>query len=161
MIPGSGRSPGEENGYPVIFLPKKFHGQRGLVGLGCSPWGHKESESTERLSRSHLPQVCMPAVIFSPLIVLFFFFGILCWRCLSGCKHYSKGSQILGLFKFKFLIRVDIWPGWRRLMLLDKQRPRSVVGWGGVGWGSRVSWEYLWWPCPIWPVFPCAEFWVE
>ena len=44
------------------------------MGLGCSPWGHKESESTERLSRSHLPQVCMPAVIFSPLIVLFFFF---------------------------------------------------------------------------------------
>ena len=29
---------------PVI-LPEKFHGQRSLVG--CSPWGHKESDVTE------------------------------------------------------------------------------------------------------------------
>ena len=28
-----------------VFLPKKFHGQRSLVG--CSPWGHKELEMTE------------------------------------------------------------------------------------------------------------------
>ena len=31
-----------------IFLPGKFHGQRSLAG--CSPWGHKESDATERLS---------------------------------------------------------------------------------------------------------------
>ena len=30
-----------------IFLPGKFHGRRSLVG--CSPWGHKESDTTERL----------------------------------------------------------------------------------------------------------------
>ena len=29
------------------FLPGKFHGQRSLVG--CSPWGHKESDTTEQL----------------------------------------------------------------------------------------------------------------
>ena len=28
-----------------VFLPGKFHGQRSLVG--CSPWGHKESDTTE------------------------------------------------------------------------------------------------------------------
>ena len=27
------------------FLPGKFHGQRSLVGY--SPWGHKESDTTE------------------------------------------------------------------------------------------------------------------
>ena len=29
------------------LLPEKFHGQRSLVGYG--PWGHKESDTTERL----------------------------------------------------------------------------------------------------------------
>ena len=29
-----------------VFLPGKFHGQRSLVGY--SPWGHKESATTER-----------------------------------------------------------------------------------------------------------------
>ena len=28
-----------------VFLPGKFHGQRSLVG--CSPWGHEESDTTE------------------------------------------------------------------------------------------------------------------
>ena len=28
-----------------VLLPKKFHGQRSLVGY--SPWGHKESDTTE------------------------------------------------------------------------------------------------------------------
>ena len=31
-----------------VFLPVKFHGQRSLVGY--SPWGHKESDLTERLT---------------------------------------------------------------------------------------------------------------
>ena len=30
---------------PVV-LPGKSHGQRSLVG--CSPWGHEESDTTER-----------------------------------------------------------------------------------------------------------------
>ena len=30
-----------------VFLPGKFHGQRSLAG--CSLWGHKESDTTERL----------------------------------------------------------------------------------------------------------------
>ena len=31
-----------------VFLPRKFHGQRSLVGY--SPWGCKESDTTEQLS---------------------------------------------------------------------------------------------------------------
>ena len=31
-----------------VFLPGEFHGQRGLGGY--SPWGHKESETTKRLT---------------------------------------------------------------------------------------------------------------
>ena len=31
-----------------VFLPRKSHGQRSLVGY--SPWGHKESDMTEHFS---------------------------------------------------------------------------------------------------------------
>ena len=30
-IPGLGSSPGEENGYPLVFLPGEFHKQRSLA----------------------------------------------------------------------------------------------------------------------------------
>ena len=46
LIPGLGRFPGEGNGNPLsVFLPEKSPGQRSLVG--CSPWGHKELDTTE------------------------------------------------------------------------------------------------------------------
>ena len=43
-VSGLGRSPGVGNGNP---LPGKFHGQRSLTGY--SPWGCKESDTTEWL----------------------------------------------------------------------------------------------------------------
>ena len=47
-IPGSGRYPGIGNGNPTpLFLPRKFHGQRNLVGY--RPYGHKESDTTEQM----------------------------------------------------------------------------------------------------------------
>ena len=46
-IPGSGRAPEEGNGNPLQYSFLKSHGQRSLVG--CSPWGHKESDTIERL----------------------------------------------------------------------------------------------------------------
>ena len=48
MSPRSGRSPGERNGYPLQYSCPVFHGLRSLVG--CSPWGHKESDMTEQLT---------------------------------------------------------------------------------------------------------------
>ena len=44
LIPGSERSPGEGNG-TLVFLSKKFVGQRKLAGY--SPCGLRESEKTE------------------------------------------------------------------------------------------------------------------
>ena len=50
-IPGLGRSPGGEHGnllqYSCLENPR---GQRSLAGY--SPWGHKESDTTEQLSTS-------------------------------------------------------------------------------------------------------------
>ena len=51
-IPGLGRFPGEGNGYPLQnSWPGEFYGQRSLAGY--SPWGHKESDTTERFSLSY------------------------------------------------------------------------------------------------------------
>ena len=48
-IPGLGRSPGRGHGnllqYSCLENP---HGQR--IRVGCSPWGHKESDTIEQLS---------------------------------------------------------------------------------------------------------------
>ena len=43
-ILGLETSPGVGDGNSPVFLPGKSHGQRNLVG--CSPWGHKESDTT-------------------------------------------------------------------------------------------------------------------
>ena len=39
-----------------VLLPGKSHGQRSLVG--CSPWGHEESDTTERL-HFHISLSCI------------------------------------------------------------------------------------------------------
>ena len=45
LIPGLGRSPGDGKGYPLQYS--------GLENsMDSSPWGHKESDRTERLSLS-------------------------------------------------------------------------------------------------------------
>ena len=44
-IPGLGKSPGEGKGYPLQYTGGEFHGP-------YSPWGHKELDTTERLSLS-------------------------------------------------------------------------------------------------------------
>ena len=47
--PGLGRSPGGEHGNPLQYsCLENPYGQRSLVGY--SPWGRKESDTTERLS---------------------------------------------------------------------------------------------------------------
>ena len=49
LIPGLERSPGGEHGNPLWYsCLENPDGQRSLAGY--SPWGHKESDTTERLS---------------------------------------------------------------------------------------------------------------
>ena len=54
-IAGLGRHPGGGHGNPLQYsCLGNPHGQRSLVG--CSPWGDKESDMTERLSTAHTAQ---------------------------------------------------------------------------------------------------------
>ena len=49
LIPVFGRSPGEGNGNPLQYsCLENPHGQRSLADY--SPWGSKESDTTEQLS---------------------------------------------------------------------------------------------------------------
>ena len=48
-IPGSGRSPGRGHDNPLQYsCLENPHGQRSQAG--CSPWGHKKSDTTELLN---------------------------------------------------------------------------------------------------------------
>ena len=61
LVPGSGRSPGEGNGYPLpVLLPGKFQGQGSLVGY--NPWGCKELDVTAAAAKSLqlCPILCDP-----------------------------------------------------------------------------------------------------
>ena len=51
-IPGSGRSPGEGKGNLLQYsCLENSHGWRSLAGY--SPWGYKESDTTERLTHTN------------------------------------------------------------------------------------------------------------
>ena len=55
LIPELGRFPGKRKGYPLqysVFLPGELHEQGNLAG--CSPWGHKESDTTEATEHAHM-----------------------------------------------------------------------------------------------------------
>ena len=63
----------------LIFLPEKSHGQSSLPGY--SPWGHKESDMTEQLSKhirggrkADQRPLCVPLSLRGP--ANFFFFNL-------------------------------------------------------------------------------------
>ena len=51
LIPGSGRSPGEGDGNPLQHSCLENSMDRGP--WQTSPWGHEESDTTERLTHTH------------------------------------------------------------------------------------------------------------
>ena len=51
LIPGSGRSPGEEHGNPLQPSCLENPVEKSLVDY--SPWGHKESDMTEAAEHTH------------------------------------------------------------------------------------------------------------
>ena len=60
-IPGSGRMATHS-----VYLPRKFHGQRSLVCY--SPWGCKESDTTEQMSIVQLSSVAQSCpALFDPM----------------------------------------------------------------------------------------------
>ena len=54
LIPGLGRSPGEGDGNPQQYSCLENSMDRQAWWTTCSPWGHKESDMTERLTLQRL-----------------------------------------------------------------------------------------------------------
>ena len=64
LIPGLGRSPGGGHGNLLQYSSlENPHGQKSLVGY--TPWGHKESDTMERLSTAQHPYLHMFFLLFS------------------------------------------------------------------------------------------------
>ena len=72
----------EQESTPV-FLPGEFRGQRGLAG--CSSWGHKQSDTTERLAHTQST--------YQPLLQIR-------GRKLLFCHFSSQGPRGKELFDF-------------------------------------------------------------
>ena len=125
--PGSGRFPWRRKWHPTsVFLPGESHGQRSLKG--CSPWGHKEPDTTEQLSthactlpkqrnRVRLLSWCSlaaDAIIHIPLLLLL--------SCPSfHAPLYAGSPQQRFLCPIRLLLtsvsaplpwRVSMWPRW-------------------------------------------------
>ena len=79
-----------------VLLPGKSHGRRSMVG--CSPWGRKESDTTERL-HFHFHYLVLRAAASSPHASLC---QLLCGRIWKPClmlihKNTSQGLLALHL----------------------------------------------------------------
>ena len=80
-----------------VFLPGKFHGQRSLVSY--SPWGHKESNTTERLhSLTHSPPFNFYILFWSfrnSLIMPIFHQGVKKWALISNSFQKKKLFKLI------------------------------------------------------------------
>ena len=85
--PGMGRFPGQGTWLPTpVFLPGVLHGQRSLVSY--SPWGCKESDTTER-QPSPQQQIRYKILKIALLLVPFY-------RCKNCCseKQIAQGYTV-------------------------------------------------------------------
>ena len=130
-IPGSGRCPGEGNGNPLQRMPGESHGQRSLAGY--SPRGHKESDTTERLTLS-LSQYSPPLLLILPLS------RFTCDGPAQGCVAITLTGTAAGP------PRGALRPIWTRPHLLFKTSfPGSLA--------KHLSLTLDWKPFTSWPGF--------
>ena len=91
-----GKIPWRRAWQPIpIFLPGESQGQRSLVG--CSPWGHKESDMTEATEHTHTNALrCFLTAL--SVHVIFFSLGCFTLAFLSGQYYPSKRLLFCGTF---------------------------------------------------------------
>ena len=101
-IPGSGRSPGEGNSNPLQYsCLEKSHGWRSLVGY--SPWGRKESDTTERVHFTSLRYYYLlhqPIHDIGSVLEVFFFSSAV---SLSFSFYYFLSIFKLSIFLFSLV----------------------------------------------------------
>ena len=91
-ILGSGKIPWRKKWQPTpVFLPGEFHGQRSLVGY--SPWGCKESDTTEQTHAREIKYTLTTQSGNSTLVYLTKRNGITCPRKTCECSQRLYASQ--------------------------------------------------------------------
>ena len=118
-----------------VSLPEESHGQRGLVGY--SPWGHKESDTTEQLSINSLKRVKVPC---SQLTWAFFFSWIYLMQ-----ENYPSFIGLLFFtlvaLKINYLLLRSIRPGiWKSLNVFTLLA--CVIFWLNFLYQKRLFSEY-------------------
>ena len=150
LIPRLGSSPAGGHGNPLQYpYLENSHEQRSLAGY--SPWGHKESDMTERLS-----------TIWMQTLRVWSACSLLCFQNLEHClapSSYSpnifrmKESQShlctrffsTGMFRLMAsLVFIGI-PWWLRRWSIYLQCGRP----GFNPWVGRISWRRQWHPTPV------------
>ena len=78
LIPGSGRSPGVENGNPLQYTCLGNSMDREGILVYCSPWGRKESDMRVRArAHTHTHTLCCTTIWY--LCQLLFLYEYWCW----------------------------------------------------------------------------------
>ena len=96
-----------------VFLPRKFHGQRSLVGY--SPWGCKELSTTECLTQTHIIYLTVYAYIEIQMYSYMKCIYIYMKYCLYNLLNYCDMPGI-ALSTFLYWIFIKIL--WGFLLLL-------------------------------------------
>ena len=86
-MPGSGRCPGEGNGYPLQYACLEKSMERSLATY--SPWSLKESDMSEQLSQ----WLYEGPLYYSPLPCLVCL--TMLWYCFKNYIKYSTGTKVL------------------------------------------------------------------
>ena len=124
----------------AVFLPGEFHGQRSLAG--CSPRGHKESDTTERLphtTHTHGPHLKTPGRVLRP--------GALGRpRGIRWIGRWEGGSG-WGMHVNPWLIHVNVWQNPLQYckvislqLIKNKLGKKKIKPWVRIsGHGSQMS----------------------
>ena len=97
-IPRSVRSPGEGNGNPTsVFLPGKSHRWRGLVG--CSPWGCKDLDTTERLHSLTMVALRCQSLLYSRVNQPSAYISSLLWVSFPLRSGFPSGSEVPAIWE--------------------------------------------------------------
>ena len=128
-IPGLGRSPGGGQGNPFQYCClENLHWQRSLAGY--SPWGPKESDTTERLTlvttMSGNTQICLatwPCHKYFPINIL---------PSSQNCSPYSP--PMVYVFKAKWFKNKK----WCSLKMFSQDREQSLTSRANV----MTKWEF-------------------
>ena len=104
-----------------VLLPGKSHGQRSLVG--CSPWGHYESDTTERLISDLISNFLEEMSNFSHSIVFLCFFAMITDKdflispCYSLELCFQIGISFIFSFAFSFFTQLFVRPPQTTILL--------------------------------------------